>query len=1099
MDTTHEAQITHTDPGAPPTAIGGEMRHKPNGLLTPRLIFAMGSGLVLLAGLFLLSRYNFLLFHGFAEVFSIVVAWSLFILVWNTRHMMENDALLFLGISFLFVGVIDLVHTFAYKGMGIISSDWGANPATQLWIAARYMESVSLLIFPAFITRKLPCYRMIALYGAVAAAVMAMVFYQPVFPACYVEGIGLTPFKKISEYVICLILAGALGILYRHRHAFGTRVFRLMAAAIGLTICAELAFTFYVSVYGISNVIGHYFKILSFFCIYTALVRSSLKDPYTNLFRDLKERESGLARSEANLKEAQGIAHMGSWEWDFRTNHLHWSEEMYRIYDITPGSPVANETVRSRILPEDLPRFDDAFNRLSRGDIPESIEYRIQKSGGDIRWVQSRAKGLHDPSGRLIKLAGTVQDLTERIQAAEEARLNGMRLEIIYQVAEMIDADETRIADFVLERMLDLSGSPIGFLGYISEDQQTMIIHSWSRSAMDACRIQDKPMEFPIEAAGLWGEPVRNREPIVINDYAGPHSAKRGYPDGHVAMRRFMSVPVLDREKVVLIAAVGNKTDPYTHRDVVQLERLMQGAWEQIRRKRQELKIAEKEGLWRSLAESSPDHILLIDPDLKITFANHAAPGLSVEELIGKDVVSYVEADRQSEIRSLLERAVSHGERVTYETRYSTPEGKEIFYESVVIPRKIGNSIVGLTLSARDITGQKKAEREKQQLQEQLRQSQKMEAIGTLAGGIAHDFNNILSPILVYAEMALMDLPDDSPLREGLQQINAAGERARDLVEQILAFARKQKGELVRTKASLIVKEAVKFLRSAIPTTIGIQYDMAASRDVILADPTQLNQILMNLCTNAAHSMEKCGGELHVILENEYFDSELAQRISSLEPGHYLKLTVKDTGHGIEPPLLNKIFEPYYTNKAVGKGTGMGLALVHGIVKSHGGAITVESEVGRGTSFHVYFQLVETDTAISHTSPGSMQLPTGNESILLVDDEGLVVDAVKTMLERLGYKVTARTSSVETLDLFRHNPGEFDLVITDQTMPNMTGRELAREMMFIRPDVPIILCTGFSDQIEEKRAEEMGIRGFLTKPAGMKAMSEKVREVLDAQ
>ena len=1232
MDTARRAQISDTIPGSQRPAIDSDVAKTPKGFWTPKTAFALCTALVLLACLFLLSRYNFLLFHGFAEIFSIVVAWSVFILVWNSRHMMSNDALLFLGISFLFVGLIDLVHTFAYKGMGIISSDRGANPATQLWISARYMEGVSLLIFPLFLTRTLRYYRTIALYAGVTAILFGAIFYWGIFPVCYVEGTGLTPFKKISEYVICLILAGALGVLYHHRHAFGMRLFRLMAASIGLTICGELAFTFYISVYGISNVIGHYFKILSFFCIYAALIRSSLKDPYTSLFRDLKERESRLAHSETNLKEAQKIARLGSWTWDLQTNHIQWSEEMYRIYDMTPGSPVSNEAVRGRVLAEDLPLFDDAFERFLRGDVPESIEYRIQKADGEIRWIHSKAKETRDPSGNLMKLSGTaqdltdqrvmaeklrsseekyrnlfdvspigielydadgrlieandaclhifgvldgseikgfnlfedpnvteeikkslkggipsryevpfsfdlvrkerlyatsregimhldvlitplkspsgdrvdgymvqVQDITQRIVAAEEGRLSGMRLEIIYQIAAMIDADETRIADFVLERMLDLSGSPIGFLGYISDDQETMMIHSWSGSVMDACRIQDKPMEFPISDAGIWGEPVRNKEPIVINDYGVPHPAKRGTPGGHVAMHRFMSVPVLDKGKVVLIAAVGNKADPYTRTDVLQLERLMQGAWEQILRKRQEFKIAEKEGLWRSLAQSSPDHILLIDRDLKITFANHASPGLSVEDLIGKDILSYVEEDRQSEIRSLLEHALTHGERVTYETVYPTPEGENVFYESIVIPRKIGNDIVGLTLSARDITEQKRAEREKELLQEQLRQARKMEAIGTLAGGIAHDFNNILSPILVYTEMALMDLPGDSPLRMGLQQINIAGERARDLVEQILAFARKQKGELVKTKASLIVKEAVKFMRSTIPTTIGIQYDMPASRDLILADPTQLNQILMNLCTNAAHSMEERGGMLNVILENEYFDSRSAQRISDLEPGHYLKLTVADTGHGIAPESLDKIFEPYFTTKEVGKGTGMGLALVHGIVKSHGGAISAESEVGKGSSFHVYFPLVEPDAPVSDTSADTTQRPSGNERILLVDDERLVVDASKMMLEKLGYKVTARTSSIEALELFRHNPGDFDMLITDQTMPDMTGKELAGEMQSIRPDMPIILCTGFSEQMDEKKAKEMGIRGFIMKPVGMKKMAQKVREVLDAQ
>ncbi len=396
----------------------------------------------------------------------------------------------------------------------------------------------------------------------------------------------------------------------------------------------------------------------------------------------------------------------------------------------------------------------------------------------------------------------------------------------------------------------------------------------------------------------------------------------------------------------------------------------------------------------------------------------------------------------------------------------------------------------------REIEERKKTEEKKGELEIQLLQAQKMEAIGTLAGGIAHDFNNILSPIIVHTEMVMMDIQDHNPMHSHLEQVMKAAMRARDLATQILTFSRQGKQEPKAMKISLVAKEAIKLLTSALPSTIEINYKFEAKADTVLADPTQIHQILMNLCTNAAHAMREKGGVLEVNLTDADIGSEALDQHIELIPGRpYLKMTVKDTGHGMGPDVLGRIFEPYFTTKQIGEGTGMGLSVAHGIVKKHNGAISVTSQPGKGTIFHIFLPVIE--GGVKKEVETSEDLPKGDERILYIDDEKPMVDAVEPMLERLGYEVTARTSSIEALEAFRNKPFGFDIVITDQTMPNMTGAQLARELMQIRPDIPIILCTGFSELINEERARKMGIRAFVMKPIVMSKIAKTIREVLD--
>jgi PAS domain S-box-containing protein len=396
---------------------------------------------------------------------------------------------------------------------------------------------------------------------------------------------------------------------------------------------------------------------------------------------------------------------------------------------------------------------------------------------------------------------------------------------------------------------------------------------------------------------------------------------------------------------------------------------------------------------------------------------------------------------------------------------------------------------------ASNITQRKLAEEQKAELEEKLRQALKMEAIGTLAGGIAHDFNNILGAILGYAELAKESSRSFPEIYGKLDKVLQAGHRAKELVKQILTFSRQAVTERIALHPASLVTEAVKMLRSTLPATIDILLSIDPQAGPVLADPTQIHQILMNLCTNAFHAMEDSGGRLEIMLKETASGASDPVKVPGSEAGKYVQLSICDTGTGIDPGIRDKIFDPYFTTKEAGKGTGMGLAVTHGIVKSYGGAISIDSEPGKGTTVHVFLPIVDNGTVFEND--GAEPIPGGSERILFIDDEKILTSLNKVMLEELGYKVAASCNSLEALQIFRNHPDQFDLVITDQTMPAMTGAELAAQMLQIRPDLPIILCTGYSSIISREEARSMGIKSFAAKPLGKRELAILVRKSLN--
>ena len=393
------------------------------------------------------------------------------------------------------------------------------------------------------------------------------------------------------------------------------------------------------------------------------------------------------------------------------------------------------------------------------------------------------------------------------------------------------------------------------------------------------------------------------------------------------------------------------------------------------------------------------------------------------------------------------------------------------------------------------ISGTRQDITERKQMEAHLQQSQKMESIGTLTGGIAHDFNNIVGIIIGNTELVLDDVPESNPVHSNLEEIKTASLRAAKIVKQLISFSRKTDQKLQPIEIAFVIKDALKFLRSTIPITIDIQQDIQTTDETILADPTQINQIMMNLCINASQAMEQTGGVLKINMENVILDEDSANGYPDLSMGNYVKITVSDTGPGIAPEIIDRIFEPYFTTKEVGKGSGMGLAVVLGIVKSHDGAITVDSQPGEVTTFSILFEVVTEKPEVKTET--TTELPKGSETILVVDDEKSIVAVTQQMLGRLGYKVETAMTPQDALDLFSENPEHFDLVITDMTMPQMTGVALSEKLMGIRPDIPIIISTGHSALVDEKRAKELGLAAYVMKPISMREIATTIRKVLD--
>ncbi len=508
----------------------------------------------------------------------------------------------------------------------------------------------------------------------------------------------------------------------------------------------------------------------------------------------------------------------------------------------------------------------------------------------------------------------------------------------------------------------------------------------------------------------------------------------------------------------------------------------------------QKQKLAQEElvknrNLLEAIVEGTTDSMYIKDIAGYYLLCNRSATkriGKPLKEILYRQDTDLFSSDYAQKVREIDHQIMAQEVVKTFEETIEVAGQYKTLMTTKGVYRDEHGRVSGLFGISRDITEQKLLER-------QLRQKQKMEAIGTLAGGIAHDFNNLLFGMLGYIEMFKESLSPENPYQDDLGEVLQAAYRAKDLVSQILAFSRQGEEEVSALLIGPILKEALKLLRSSLPTTVEICTEINQSDAHISANPTQIHQIIMNLCTNASYAMEAGGGRLKVSLKETYITPKFAD-LHEMHAGKYLKLTVSDTGHGMSQEILDRIFEPFFTTKPVGEGTGMGLAVVHGIVKNYGGTIVASSQLGKGSTFRIFFPVILVTK--SHSATSDLPLSQGQGSILLVDDEPVIIKMLSKFLMQMGFNVISSNSSKKALKLFQQNPHQFDLVLTDQTMPHLTGCQLSQKIREIHPTIPIILMTGFDKNLSSEITSQNGIQKFLIKPIERHQLSNTIQHLI---
>ena len=1167
------------------------------------VIWAVCVGFFSFAALFFISRANYLLFHGLAELFSIAVAWSVFFLVWNTRKISRNDAMLLLGTAYLFVGLLDLLHTLTYEGMGVFVTHFGANTATQLWIAARSMEAVSLLLFPLFFQKRIQIGVVLGSYALVTVLILASIFEWHIFPVCYVDGQGLTPFKKTAEYVICLVLGVAIVLLSRKRQQLDPSVFYLMVGAMLATILTELVFTLYISVDGLINSVGHFLKIISFVCVYLALVYSSLKRPFATLFHHLEKELLTVKNRDQYIGTILETTTDAFWALDEQgrvvdANEVYCKMSGYSKTELlqlhiseldAEEAPEGTATRIRRIMETGFERFEAVHRRKDGclfdvevstawqpGDGPHFICF-----GRDItaqrRHIRERENTLrlleilHTHEGRQELLQRLVQFLRELAgcEAAGIRLCSGAECPFkeedgfsqafvtaetplhVYNAAGQLARDEvcerSRQAGYqsVLLVPLRAGRDCVGVLHFAdtqsgvftaefgeqiegmadriaAEVARRQAAHSLRRNEEEQRLLLDNlragvVMHAPDQRVlscnqaacdilglshdQLMGELTPDTGWRLLDATGGPLPLA-AYPVQLVLSSQkklehyVVGIDVPERSAITwgLVNAYPVFTDEGEMRCVMvcfidisslkQAESLLRESENRLCKAQQVAKIGSweydvaKGSVWGS-EEAFRIYGIARESDL--------IPLNEVENRI-------CDAKRVNQaLVDLITRRKSYD--IEFEIRPDNSEAIKVIHSMAELVCDADGNPAKVVGVIQDVTEAKVREKENIQLQEQLQQAHKMESIGRLAGGVAHDFNNMLGVILGYVGVLLDQMSSDDASYAGLTEIKKAAERSADLTRQLLAFARKQTAEPQNLDLNKTVEGLLSMLRRLIGEAVDLVWLPGTTPGLIHIDPSQLDQLLANLCVNARDAVAG-SGTITIETGSVSFDEQACATHADYVPGEYVMLSVSDDGSGMDEETQLQIFEPFFTTKSQGNGTGLGLSMVYGIVRQNNGMISVSSEHGQGTTFKIYLPRLPEDAEKMAEKPPQQSIEEGHETILLVEDEKSIRNMATIMLKKLGYSVLAVESPGNALQLVQEHEGQIDLLLTDVVMPEMNGRDLAEKLLVLRPGLRLLFMSGYTADVIAHHGVLDAHINFIQKPFSRHELAAKLRDVL---
>jgi PAS domain S-box-containing protein len=771
------------------------------------------------------------------------------------------------------------------------------------------------------------------------------------------------------------------------------------------------------------------------------------------------ELAAALGESEAMLAQAQRLARVGSWEIDVETGLVAWSAALYEIFgrEVSRG-PITVHEFREFVAENDRPEFDAIAQQAFFEHLPTQTEFRCVPPDGRARWISAASEPVRDAAGRVVRIRGTLQDVTERRLAERLVRESAERDRLLWQsstdVVLMVGEDDAirfcnpailpvlgYLPDEVIgQRLAMLQPERLrgahrhGFSRYLASGERRL---DWR--AVEVTALHRDGREIPVE--------------ISFSDMQA---------DGHRVFGAFM-------------------------RDITP-------------RMRQQQALMQSEERYRRIVETAEEGIWMIDAATVTTFVNPKMArmlGYAADEMMGRSMYDFMDERAQADARENVRRR-EQGIAEQHDFRLTRKDGSDLWTAmSTSASFDDAGCYTGALAMVTDITEQRHAQSVRLELEAQLRESQKMEAIGVLAGGIAHDFNNVLAGILGNAALAIQDLRPEHPAAVSLEQIRKASLRGRGLVQQILAFARRQPREVVSCELPPLVDECIGLLRSTLPAGVTLDVSLCAERLFVMADATQVEQVLMNLCTNAWHSLGGKPGRIAVALAAVELDADDARHLGGgLTPGAYARLTVSDTGRGMDAETRARIFEPFFTTKPVGEGTGLGLAVAHGIIAAHGGVIRVQTAPGAGSAFEIYLPRSASTEAADRPVPLAIAYRGHGENVLYVDDDEVMVVMVERLLERLGYAVTCLHDPARAIEVVRVAPHAFDIVVSDLNMPELSGLDVARALHRIRADLPVIISSGnLPDQLQNE-AREAGVRALVHKQYTLEELGPVIHWVL---